>query len=105
MRMKSANASMSDKTSVDTADTERLLVSLGVWFPPACQGGNQTPNDTSNLSVSAVSTEVLSDMEAFADFMRMLGPPVPAQPTVSSQHGRALFTSVGCGLCHTPVLM
>ncbi len=71
---------------------------------PACQGGNQTPNDTSTLSVSAVSTEVMSDMEAFANFMRMLGPPAPAQPTASSQHGRALFTSVGCGLCHTPVL-
>jgi len=71
---------------------------------PACQGGNLTPNDTAAFD-STVATGALSDMEAFADFMRMLGPPTPAQPTASSQHGSALFTSVGCALCHTPVLM
>ncbi len=70
---------------------------------PACQGGNLTPNDTSTFA-SAVATGVLSDMEAFADFMRTLAPPTPAQPTASSQNGSALFTSVGCALCHTPVL-
>jgi CxxC motif-containing protein (DUF1111 family) len=70
---------------------------------PACQGGNLTPNDTSTF-VSAMPTGVLSDMEAFADFMRMLGPPIPAPSTASSQHGGALFTSVGCALCHTPAL-
>jgi CxxC motif-containing protein (DUF1111 family) len=70
---------------------------------PACQGRNPTPNDASNFGVST-STGVLSDIEAFADFMRMLAPPTPAQPTASTQHGSALFTSVGCALCHTPVL-
>jgi CxxC motif-containing protein (DUF1111 family) len=70
---------------------------------PVCQGGNLTPNDTSTFS-SVMPTGVLSDMEAFADFMRMLGPPTPAPPTASSQHGSALFTSVGCALCHTPAL-
>ena len=43
-------------------------------------------------------------MEAFADFMRMLAPPMPAPPSDSSQHGSDLFTSVGCALCHTPAL-
>jgi CxxC motif-containing protein (DUF1111 family) len=43
-------------------------------------------------------------MEAFADFMRMLGPPTPAQPTASSTRGFAMFKSVGCALCHTPAL-
>jgi CxxC motif-containing protein (DUF1111 family) len=71
---------------------------------PACQGGNLTPNDTSTYSASAIRTDVLSDMEAFTDFMRMLGPPIPAQMTASTQHGSALFTSVGCALCHTPTL-
>jgi CxxC motif-containing protein (DUF1111 family) len=70
---------------------------------PACQRGNLTPNDTSTFS-SVMPTGVLSDMEAFADFMRVLGPPTPAAPTASSQHGSALFTSVGCALCHTPAL-
>jgi CxxC motif-containing protein (DUF1111 family) len=70
---------------------------------PACQGGNLTPNDTSTFA-SAAPTGVLSDMEAFADFMRTLAPPTPAPPTASSQNGGALFTSVGCSLCHTPAL-
>jgi CxxC motif-containing protein (DUF1111 family) len=70
---------------------------------PPCQGGNLTPNDTSTFS-SVMPTGVLSDMEAFADFMRMLAPPTPAQPTASSQRGSALFTNVGCALCHTPAL-
>jgi CxxC motif-containing protein (DUF1111 family) len=72
---------------------------------PACQASNLTPNDTSTFSASAMPIGVLSDMEAFADFMRMLAPPTPAQPTPSTQHGSALFASVGCALCHTPVLM
>jgi CxxC motif-containing protein (DUF1111 family) len=83
----------------------------------ACQGfgtpgnpGNLIPNDTATFAstpdpVTTLNTGVLSDMEAFADFMRMLAPPTPAQPTPSTQHGSALFASVGCALCHTPVLM
>jgi len=70
----------------------------------ACQGGNLTPNDTATFA-STVPTGVLSDMEAFADFMRMLAPPTPAPPTVSTTHGLDVFKSVGCALCHTPVLM
>jgi CxxC motif-containing protein (DUF1111 family) len=69
---------------------------------PACQMGNAAPNDTVNFSSSGAA--VLSDIEGFADFMRMLAPPTPATPTPSTQHGRALFSSVGCALCHTPVL-
>jgi len=48
---------------------------------------------------------VLSDIEAFADFMRMLAPPTPAQETPSTKQGRDAFVSVGCALCHTPSLM
>ena len=69
---------------------------------PACQMGVATPNDTVNLSSSGAS--VLSDIEAFANFTRMLAPPTPAAPTASTQHGSALFVSTGCSLCHTPSL-
>jgi CxxC motif-containing protein (DUF1111 family) len=51
-----------------------------------------------------VTTTILSDIEAFADFMRLLGAPVPAPANASTQRGSALFTSVGCALCHTPSL-
>jgi CxxC motif-containing protein (DUF1111 family) len=74
---------------------------------PSCQGGTPTPNDTINVpnpSDPPSATAVLSDIEGFAMFMRMLGSPQPAAPTPSSQHGRAVFASVGCVLCHTPAL-
>jgi CxxC motif-containing protein (DUF1111 family) len=71
---------------------------------------NATPEDTSNFTSTAPanspqSTGVLSDIEAFADFMRMLAPPAPAPDTPSTKRGRDAFVSVGCALCHTPFLM
>jgi CxxC motif-containing protein (DUF1111 family) len=69
----------------------------------SCQGGFPTPNDADNFS-AATTMGALSDIEAFADFMRMLAPPTPAPPTASTQHGNALFVSTGCALCHTPTL-
>jgi CxxC motif-containing protein (DUF1111 family) len=75
---------------------------------PGCQAGNATPNDTDNFPAPGAAppaTSVLSDIEAFADFTRMLAPPSPAAPTAVTQQGAALFASVGCALCHTPVMM
>ena len=74
---------------------------------PNCQGGTAAPNDTINIPNPAdppSPTAVLSDIEGFAMFMRMLAPPQPAAPTASSQHGSAVFASVGCALCHTAAL-
>ena len=68
---------------------------------------NATPEDTLNFTTTSTptsnpNTAVLSDIEAFADFMRMLAPPTPAPDTPSTVNGRALFTRVGCVHCHTP---
>ncbi len=65
---------------------------------------NATPEDTVNFSPagSGGGAAVLSDIEAFADFMRMLAPPAPAPDTQSSVNGRAVFLRVGCAHCHTP---
>ena len=67
---------------------------------------NPTPEDTLNFTPSAPTpnpnTAVLSDIEAFADFMRMLAPPTPAPDTPSIVNGRAVFTKSGCVHCHTP---
>jgi CxxC motif-containing protein (DUF1111 family) len=69
---------------------------------------NATPEDTSNFTPappppgSNPNTAVLSDIEAFADFMRMLAPPTSAPDTPSIANGRAVFTKVGCVHCHTP---
>ena len=68
---------------------------------------NATPGDTLNFAPAAAppsnpNTAVISDIEAFADFMRMLAPPAPAPGTTSTANGRALFTRIGCVHCHTP---
>jgi len=70
---------------------------------------NATPEDTLNFTTTPTPgsnpyTAVLSDIEAFADFMRMLAPPTPAPDTPSTVNGRALFAKIGCAHCHTPSL-
>ena len=68
---------------------------------------NATPDDTLNFTTASAPASnsnpaVLSDIEAFADFMRMLAPPAPASDTPSIVNGRNLFTTIGCVHCHTP---
>ena len=68
---------------------------------------NATPEDTLNFTTSPTpasspNTAVLSDIEAFANFMRMLAQPTPAPSTPSTVNGRTLFTRTGCAHCHTP---
>jgi len=53
--------------------------------------------------------DVLSDIEKFAVFMRLLAPPAPSMNTpggtASIDSGRNLFVSAGCALCHTPTML
>jgi len=74
-----------------------------------------TPEDTINFTPAAASTKataaepaantaVISDIEGFANFMRMLAPPTPATDTPSTASGRGVFGEVGCAHCHTPML-
>src|SRR6202795_4631765 len=70
---------------------------------------NASPNDTTNFATPPATnppsnTAVLSDIEAFSNFMRMLAPPTPAPATPSSENGRATFAKIGCIHCHTPSL-
>jgi CxxC motif-containing protein (DUF1111 family) len=71
---------------------------------PACRAHIATPEDTDSFQPLAAGspTAALSDIEAFANFMRMLAPPAPAPANASTVSGRALFGTVGCAACHTP---
>jgi CxxC motif-containing protein (DUF1111 family) len=72
---------------------------------PGCQFAT-TPNDTTNPQLTSLA--ILSDIEQFAAFMRLLAPPVPSTTVpggaASITHGAAVFNQTGCGLCHTPSL-
>jgi CxxC motif-containing protein (DUF1111 family) len=68
---------------------------------------NATPEDTLSFTApsaagSTSNPAVISDIEAFANFMRMLAPPTPAPDTPSTVNGRATFIKIGCAHCHTP---
>lgn len=43
-----------------------------------------------------------STVRAVLDYVRMLAPPAPAPDDAEIDTGRALFTQVGCAVCHTP---
>ena len=65
-----------------------------------------TPNDTTNTE-AASAVEMLSGIEKFALFMRFLAPLAPVidpAKAPSIARGKALFSQVGCSLCHTPTL-
>ena len=66
-----------------------------------------TPNDTTS-QVTQAGVAMLSSVERFALFMRLLAPPAPSSSApggaASIAHGRQLFASTGCALCHTPTL-
>ncbi len=72
---------------------------------------NPNPEDTLNFTTTPAPTgnssgisnpAVVSDIEAFANFMRMLAPPTPAPATPATENGRAAFAKIGCVHCHTP---
>ncbi len=69
---------------------------------------NQTPEDALNLTVSGTPLSEASAYSAdtvnFAAFMRMTAPPTPTTSTASQLSGQALFSSIGCVLCHTQSL-
>jgi len=43
-----------------------------------------------------------SDIDAFADFMRLLAPPPTLPLTGAAKAGNSLFTQIGCSNCHVP---
>jgi CxxC motif-containing protein (DUF1111 family) len=76
---------------------------------------NSTPEDSSNIlngnSSSGnfgiplgTASEMLADFENFAVFMRLSAPATPGPQTTSTQNGSALFSNIGCALCHSPSL-
>ncbi|MGZ5475110.1 MAG: di-heme oxidoredictase family protein [Thermoanaerobaculia bacterium] len=63
---------------------------------------NPTPEDHINYAENGTAQN--SGAQAFVNFMRLLGQPVPANNTASINNGRSLFSAVGCAVCHTPIL-
>src|SRR5437867_10705516 len=69
---------------------------------PGCLFNPTPENHTSFEQTNPL--KVLADTSNFANFMRFLAPPAPADSTPSIDSGRTLFSATGCALCHTPSL-
>ena len=66
------------------------------------------PNSFTDMTATTPSA-VLSAIEKFSFFMRMMAPPapsleVPGATPASIAAGKNLFTTTGCAFCHTPSL-
>ena len=65
------------------------------------------PNDVTALD-ETTGLPVVSAIENFAVFLRLLAPPTASLTTpggsTSITRGRQLFADIGCALCHTPTL-
>jgi CxxC motif-containing protein (DUF1111 family) len=60
---------------------------------------NSTPED--HTTIGAGGSTTLSDLVNFAAFMRLSAAPTPTTSTSSQLNGQALFSSIGCALCHS----
>jgi len=69
---------------------------------------NASPEDSTVIvngeSTTGTASDMSSDTVNFAAFMRLSAPPTPASLSSAAQTGESLFTSVGCGSCHTASL-
>jgi len=95
--------------NVEVGVTNELFPNEREGAPAACLY-NQTPEDTTNFTLSG--TQIPSDIVGFADFMRFLAPPapsaegIPGNPSAQSiANGGAVFSQVHCNMCHTPALV
>ncbi|HEY5103144.1 MAG TPA: di-heme oxidoredictase family protein [Steroidobacteraceae bacterium] len=74
---------------------------------PGCATDTAPNSDTIMSATSGVNA--LSSTEMVGIFVRFLAPPAPSMSApggaASIIHGRELFVSSGCSLCHTPTLM
>ena len=90
---------------------------LGSGLPANCLNltGSGYPEDATNFTptsgtpgTTAANATILSDVEGFAQFMRLLGPPIQSTTTpggaTSISNGQGLFSAVGCATCHTPTI-
>jgi CxxC motif-containing protein (DUF1111 family) len=70
---------------------------------------NNSPEDSTHVvngsaGTTGTASEMSSDVVNFALFARLSAPTTPAPSTSSTLNGAALFSSIGCSLCHTPML-
>jgi CxxC motif-containing protein (DUF1111 family) len=103
--------------SLDVFAGEAYNVEMGITndnFPmkrneyPGCVLFSPLPEDSHLATAGGTPTMITgsteSDIDTFADVMRLSAPPTPAPLTADTQAGQAAFEKVGCNLCHSESL-
>ncbi len=103
---KSVEVFAGEAYNVEMGVTNELFTNERGLPPPSCLF-NPTPEDTTNFTASG--SAILSDVVAFAAFVRFLAPPtpsiqgIPGNPSAQSiAAGQAIFSQIHCDMCHTP---
>ncbi|HLW84233.1 MAG TPA: di-heme oxidoredictase family protein [Candidatus Sulfotelmatobacter sp.] len=68
---------------------------------PLLNGNSSSPNFGTPIGTAS---EMTSDAANFAAFIRLSAPATPAASTASTLNGAAVFSNIGCNLCHSPAL-
>jgi CxxC motif-containing protein (DUF1111 family) len=64
-------------------------------------GGNPVPPGVDPTPEPEITQEAIDATDAF---VRFLAPPTPLRQGLFGQHGRRVFTRIGCAACHVPTL-
>jgi CxxC motif-containing protein (DUF1111 family) len=110
------NVEMGITNEVFTQERPLPQEEQGGGLPASCLNlsGHGYPEDATNFQVAsnsdqaAQNAQVPSDVVLFAEFMRLLAPPIPSTTTPggaqSISNGFAVFKAIGCSTCHTPAI-
>lgn len=71
---------------------------------PGCVFNTTLEDNTPTDGSTGTASDEASDLLNFSLFMRLSDPPAPSPQTPQTQNGSALFSSIGCALCHSPSL-
>jgi CxxC motif-containing protein (DUF1111 family) len=75
-----------------------LLPGIDPALAKLCDG-NGEPEEVENRLTG------LRSIDNFANFMRLLAPVERGENTAETRLGETLFSTIGCAVCHTPVMM
>jgi CxxC motif-containing protein (DUF1111 family) len=110
------NVEMGISNEIFTQDRPLPEEEQAAGLPSGCLnlGGNGYPEDATNFTVTANSdqatqnAQVPADTTLFAEFMRLLAPPLPSNNVPGGAFavaaGAQLFKAIGCAVCHTPTV-
>lgn len=69
----------------------------------------ENPHGSSSVPIESVDRAIdpevpAATVQAVVHYLRTLAPSAPGEMTAAREHGRSLFSSIGCATCHVPTM-